>query len=1133
MRALKFAMYSLLATVIIAVVLTALLTWLVRTEQGSRWLLQQGLEFVPVRIEAGGISGTLEQGLAVENLLIALPVVEIRATSIVASWSPASLLAGVVDINHARIDELEIDILQTDNKGDAIDDHLFWLQIPIQIAIESGRLNQLRIDETEFERIHVSGRIGHGRLAIETLDGRVAGFDLQASGELDGPAPGRLKVLASWAMPEQNLAGSGRFSGDINELGFDQVIRVPEIVNFKGTINDLFQAPSLTGIADWQSVRLPGETALYSKAGKLAVNSDFRSAHIAGNSDVLLDGWPQAPLQLVSLIDINGVTIERYRIDALDGRFTGSGHIDYSDGLQGQIAINAEQINTGLINSELPGLLGFEAMLQIESANAFTVNVTSAHARIAEKALNGSGRVQLRDASLAAINTSIVAGKNRFSADVTLGEKLAGTIKIKAPDLAMLWPGLAGGMDATATLGGSVEQPQARVSATASAVSYGSHSFERLTLSGELKEDQQLAARLSVNALVAGEQQLGKLDYSLTGTPAKHQSRLNLKQGVVDIELRAAGGWDGETLAERFYQGRLRPDGFESWRLEQEPELRLSATGGQVSAHCWKQQHASICMTASNWDADSLQGKLVVDQFALASLQPLLAEGYRIDGAVDADLEVQRDKAGLKAELHWRQSRTSLGYTDDIDSYQTTIDSVRIDLVSDKTATRLTANLSGEQGLNMSAQAELNGPLDQASPLQASARGRLPNIGLLRPLMQRVANPGELKGELTVDLDAGGTLGDPLFNGGADLANAVLGLPGAGVTLSEINITAQSRGTDKLLLSGELSSGEGKAEIRGEIRAAENTELEADIRIQGQNLATVRVPDLSVDTSPDLKLFIGKGVFEITGMLLIPSALAEIRDLPKGAVPRSADVVVHDSKRDLELAQETLITGNVEVVLGDDVRFNGFGLSSRLDGGLRLTQSRGGDLRTGGTVRVREGFLTGYGRELRVDRGELTFTGPLEDPLINIQVSRETVYDGRQYTVGLRLTGSAQNVKTEPFSRPAMSERDVLSFLLLDRPATSDSDASGAALALGLQQLLPDQSGVFGLDEVSFETNDANEAAMVAGKRINDDLHVRYVFGSRGSPGAFRIRYRLGRGFSLEASTGSRQSMDLIYLLER
>lgn len=55
----------------------------------------------------------------------------------------------------------------------------------------------------------------------------------------------------------------------------------------------------------------------------------------------------------------------------------------------------------------------------------------------------------------------------------------------------------------------------------------------------------------------------------------------------------------------------------------------------------------------------------------------------------------------------------------------------------------------------------------------------------------------------------------------------------------------------------------------------------------------------------------------------------------------------------------------------------------------------------------------------------------------------------------------------------------------------------------------------------------------MAGKRINEALYVRYVFGRQGQAGSFRIRYRLGRGFSLEASAGAQQSMDLIYLLER
>jgi translocation and assembly module TamB len=1010
---------------------------------------------------------------------------------------------------------------------------LFWLKIPIHIYIESGQLDKLRIDEAEFENLSVAGTIGHGRLDIETAAAQIAGVKLKASGKLAGPDPGRLQVDASWEMPAENINGTGSFSGNIDKLAFTSVINLPEVVNFNGFIFDLFTGPRLEGKADWDSVRLPGETVLHSNKGNITINSDFVSAHIDGSNKVLLKGWPEAAMQLQAFADLQGVTINAYSLDVFDGRITGSGQIDYSKDLQGQLTINGKQIDTGLINNELPGRLEFDSNLLIQSTDAFAIEVTTVNAQIAGKDLTGLGRVQWHDGKPASIDATVNAGTNQLTADVKMDKQLAGVINTHAPELSMLWPGLEGKLDASIKLGGSLEQPQAHITANAKDVAYRTQSLDTFALKAELQGNNQLAAKLAATGLVSSEQQLGILDLSMAGTLDEHQSKLNLRGGVVDVELRANSGWVGEYYTQRFEYGQVQPEGFDSWRLEQKPELRISAAGGQVGAHCWKQHDASICMDASDWDTESLQSAIVINDFALESLQPLLAEGYIIDGTVDADIRLVRNTKGLQGEMHWRQSRTALGYADDINEFRTVLDEVRVDLLSNDAQTTLVVNLSGEQGLNMTATANVNGPLAPESPLQAAANGRLPNVGLLRPLIQRAVNPGELDGELTVDLDAAGTLGDPVFTGGANLANGTLGLLGAGITFSDINIAANSDGTDKLRLTGGLRSGDGSATILGEVHATENTDLVAEIRIQGENLAIVRVPDLSVDTSTDLRLHIGGGVFDISGSVMIPSASAQIRDLPKNAVARSTDVIVHTPERAVEQQQETIVTVDVEVLLGDDVRFSGFGLNSRLEGGLRLRQQKGGDLRASGTVRVRDGFLTGYGRELRVDRGELTFIGPLDDPLINIQVSRESVYEGRQYTIGLRLTGSAKHVKTEPFSRPALSEQDVLPFLLLDRPSSSDSDASGAALALGLQQLIPDQSGRFGLDEVSFETNDANEAAMVAGKRINEKLHVRYVFGSIGQPGSFRIRYLLGRGFSLEASTGARQSLDLIYLLER
>ena len=1149
MRSLKITvLVTLLSAGMVVALLTVSMAWLVKSEQSSRWLLQQGLDMSPVSIEASGISGTLAEGLAVETLTIQTPAVEVKAIKVNLSWSPLSLLAGVVDIDEVHIAQLGIDVMKDKNteqsSSTAYDaDQLFWLQFPVYVSIQSGKIDKLLIEEAEFDDVNVVGGIGRGQLEIESLHARTAGIELQASGELVGPAPGQLEAVASWEMPMQKLKGSGSFSGDIKKLAFTQVVYVPEAVNFNGTISDLFAKPTLAGVADWPSIRLPGETVLFSKMGNINVSSDFLSVRIEGDNTVILDDWPQAPMQLQALIDLQGITIDSYHIEAFDGQVSGQGRIEYSDKLTGQpggqLKIKATQINVAKLSAslnekELPGEIDFDALLLIESADSFKIDVSTINAEISDIALTGLGHAHWQAEKLAALDADINAGKNRVTARIKLGKELDGSIEVNAPELASLWPGLQGGMHAAVILGGSPGQPQARVTAKATSVAYDSHSLETFRFSGQLLDNDRLTAELVTTGLASGKHQLGNLDMTVAGSLSDFRSEMKLAGGVADVQIHSSGGWDGEHLTQRLKFGRIQPEGFDSWKLTHDPELRLSATAGKLSAHCWKQDAAAICIDNSHWSPGSMQSKLTVESFMLKSLQPLLPDGYTIDGKIDTELKLMRDEKGRQGQLKWRQSRTVMAYSDEIDRFETVLDEVHIDLLSDDRQTILNAKLAGEQGLNMTATATVDGPLVAESPLKAAAKGRLPSVELLRPLARRVVQLGKLQGELKLDLDAGGTLGDPLFTGGAYLNDGLMELSDAGVTLSGIQVNAQSSGGEKLQVSGELRSGEGSASILGEIHATEKPGLVANLHIQGQNLASLRVPELSLDTSPDLKLHISQGVFDISGSIMIPHAIAEIRALPKNAVPRSADVIVHAAERDVERKQEMIVTGNVEVILGDNVRFNGFGLTSRLDGGLRLTQSQGGFLRSDGTVRVRDGFLTGYGKELRVDRGDLTFTGPLDDPLINIQVSRESIYENRQYIIGLRLTGSAQNVRTEPFSRPSMSERDVLAFLLLDRPASNENETAGAALALGLSQLVPGgDSGILGLDEVSFETNDANQASMVAGKRINDRLFVRYLFGTQGNPGAFRIRYSLGRGFSLESSTGARQSLDLIYMLER
>ncbi|HHH76505.1 MAG TPA: hypothetical protein ENL03_05720, partial [Phycisphaerae bacterium] len=112
------------------------------------------------------------------------------------------------------------------------------------------------------------------------------------------------------------------------------------------------------------------------------------------------------------------------------------------------------------------------------------------------------------------------------------------------------------------------------------------------------------------------------------------------------------------------------------------------------------------------------------------------------------------------------------------------------------------------------------------------------------------------------------------------------------------------------------------------------------------------------------------------------------------------------------------------------------------------------------------------------------------------------------------------------------------SYLLVDRPASTadgvDGTAiSGAAVAMGLQSLTQGAGEGLSLDEVGLEGAGGDDAAVVAGKRLSEDVYIRYTYGLFNRIGTLLIRYELGHGFSIEAGSGEQQTLDLLYSIDR
>jgi translocation and assembly module TamB len=228
---------------------------------------------------------------------------------------------------------------------------------------------------------------------------------------------------------------------------------------------------------------------------------------------------------------------------------------------------------------------------------------------------------------------------------------------------------------------------------------------------------------------------------------------------------------------------------------------------------------------------------------------------------------------------------------------------------------------------------------------------------------------------------------------------------------------------------------------------------------------------------------------------------------------------------------------DVRVDLGSKLRVRGKGVNTLLAGDLRLS-APGGELEIDGTVRTVQGTYEAYGEKLAIERGLITFVGPLANPRLDIQAIRS---DLRDVEVGVAITGTAQNPRVRLVSTPEMSELDKLSWLTLGRSSTGLASDQTAILQRAALALLAGQRGSaggegiakrLGLDQISVgrgASGGLSDAVVSLGKQVSERFYVGYTQSLDATGGGFELIYKIARRFTLRVQTGEATAIDLIW----
>ncbi len=338
----------------------------------------------------------------------------------------------------------------------------------------------------------------------------------------------------------------------------------------------------------------------------------------------------------------------------------------------------------------------------------------------------------------------------------------------------------------------------------------------------------------------------------------------------------------------------------------------------------------------------------------------------------------------------------------------------------------------------------------------------------------------------------------------------------------------------------------------GTISAEGSIDLESkrsgSIRIKADKVPVTQLATRFVAVSGEARLeaadkgVIAEGKFAVDGGWI--GALAEAPPSPSDDV-----VVVRASQPAAEAAPKTPIHLDLTVALNERLWFVGRGLDTRLTGDLRVAGDVGSTLRATGSIRAMAGTYEGYGQKLSIERGVLTFAGPIENPKLNVLALRK----GLPVEAGVEITGSTARPRVRLVSSPDVPESEKLSWLVLGRGASDASPGDMSVLAAAAGALLggnnpgSDIGKKFGIDEVKIGRPDAvlgvlpqstvagrtgSPAAadvVTVGKRINDKVHLSYEQGLADAEGAIKLAYRITRQFEVLMRAGYLPGIDAVY----
>ena len=910
---------------------------------------------------------------------------------------------------------------------------------------------------------------------------------------------------------------------------------------------------------------------LVSKLNLQHIDSRIRATQVSGK--ISLEGNAQKQSARVNLkdssISLNAaitrnderVTLEQFQLQRSKSQLTGQGKFNLSEEQSFELSGNLENFNiSDFIQAPDSNLnAAIQLSSQLSPKISGLLKYTIQKSRLVKFPVTGAGQIAFNGFDQFKGKAELNIGSNHFLVKNGTGESgETYQFAVNAPALEQIGFGLAGDLQTHIQWNGNLKSPDLELKIKSRHLHLpGNQHFSGLAAEGRLNNETISLKAAIENYAASNKATLQHVEINTSGKISDHT--LLAKAQINDafkIQLKAVGGLDKKSSTQS-----LRWDGqLAEFTLTGKMPVRLTApTTLAINSELVSLGHTKLSVSDGFLSIDQLhwtpgewktQGHFSGIALLPGKHQDSKQSSLHLGGHWDFISNSQ-----LTGSLHMQREKGDWYLPNEI-SQPLGLEVAQLKVVAQNG--KITGKFELASQSIGTAKAHMTVPTKQSNnrwtipdetPLNGEVIAHIKDLKWIDSILgDGVSTNGQLEVQATIQ----GTLKQPDFNGRVSGTQLSVVLLEHGINLQQGSLAANFRQSnlkidrlhfitphealpnDRLLKDVKLDSASGTLTITGDIGLVGN-ESQLDFKIN--QLPLTHKTDYWIAASGSGQARFHKNSLSVTGSLAADAGL--LLQPPQDRPELSDDIVFVNSPN--STPQNLSLLLDIALNLGEKFYLRAAGLEGRLAGQLQVQNDKNNTLKVNGAIAAKDTTFKAYGQNLTVQRGIVSFQGPLDDPGLNILAVRE----GLAVEAGVEIMGSVRHPRVTLVSTPNVPDTEKLSWIVLGRkPDTGGLDTSVLLAAAG--SILGGQSGAgikdkitkaLGVDEISFKQAGIGSSLSgqigVVGKRISSRVYLSYERSlATTTMGITKLTYNLTPKLTVVTQAGEDSAIDLFYTFQ-